>query len=154
LLSRAAHPGLGRSITLRKITASLESSIVDRLEDMDVELFGLGRVEWHAQSHEGVGKTLHADTDGTVTEVGTTGLRSRVVVDVDDTVQIVCHDPGNLAKLLEVKLTILDVSRQGNRSQVTNGSLVRRRVLNDLSAEVRGLDSAEVLLVRLDYEKS
>ena len=68
-LRRASHPCFVRTIALCEFRAGFERSVVDRLEDLDVELLGLRRIKWHAKSHESIGQTLHTDTDGSVAHV-------------------------------------------------------------------------------------
>ena len=58
-------------------------------------------------------------------------------------------DLRDVMQLLEIVLAVLDKGRESDGSQVTYGGLVRRRVLDDLGAEVGRLDRAEILLVRL-----
>jgi hypothetical protein len=71
--------------------------MVDGLEDLDIEFLGSLRVEWHMECHEGVGLTLHANPDRAVVHVGATGLRDRVVADVD-MVDVEGHDLGDIVK--------------------------------------------------------
>jgi hypothetical protein len=56
--------------------------MVDCFEDLDIELLGLRRVEWHAESYENIGETLYTGANGVVPEVQMTSLRNRAVVDI------------------------------------------------------------------------
>ena len=110
--------------------------MVHGLEDLNVELLGSWRVEWHAEHHESIGKTLHANANGSVTEVGLLRFRDGIVVDIDDTVQIECDDLSDVVQLLEVVLPVGDKGRKSNGCEVANRSLIRGGVLNDLRAQV------------------
>jgi hypothetical protein len=83
-----------------------------------------------------------------VSHVGVLGLCDRVIVAINDTVQVLGDDSGDLMKLFVVVLAVLsDELGQANGSKVANGHLVFRGILNDLTAEVGALDRAQVLLV-------
>ena len=125
----------------------------------------LWAVKGHSHQKKRVGESLAANADGTVPQVGLLGRLDRVVVDVDDAVEVAGHGPGHLGQLLKVKepalrvegpgellalpsglaVLLADEARQRDRGQVADGSLVGRRVLDDLSAQVGALDGAEVL---------
>ena len=123
--------------------------MVNSLEDLDVELLGLRRIERHAESHEGIGETLHTDTYGAMAEVRATSFGDGVVIDVDDAVQIVGDHLGYIVQLLEVVSTIGDEGWESKRRKVAHGSFVRGGVLDDLSAKIGRLDGTQVLLVGL-----
>jgi hypothetical protein len=86
-----------------------------------------------------------------VAEVAAACLFNRVVVDLNDLVQVAGDDLCDFMELLEVKLATLVVNerRQGKRSQVANGDLIGSGVLDNLSAQVRAADGTKVLLVAL-----
>ena len=67
------------SLLLSELARSLESGVVDGLEDLDVELLGLGSVEGHSKDHEGIGESLHSDSDGSVSHVGVSSLDDGVL---------------------------------------------------------------------------
>jgi hypothetical protein len=154
-------------VRLGHVTRALDGGVVDRLEDLQVELLCLGRVEGVPESHEGVGESLDSDANGTVSKVRVLGLLDGVVVDVDDAVQVERNRLDDLVELGKVVNAVLDERRKGDRGQVADSAgsvgheqttlvsqghgwdspLVRGRVLDDLRAEVRGLDGAQVLLV-------
>lgn len=69
---------------LSHLTRSLESSVVDGLEDLNVEFPGGRRVERHSKSHKGVGETLDTETDGSVSHVAVSCLDDGVVVSGND----------------------------------------------------------------------
>lgn len=58
---------------------------------------------------EGIGESLHSNTNWSVPQVGISRLFDRVVIQIDDFVEIFCYDFGDLNKLLEIepRLTIL-----------------------------------------------
>ena len=84
-----------------------------------------------------------------MTHVGLLRFRDRVVVDVDDAVQVERDDLSNVVQLLEVVLAMGDKRRERDGREVANCSLIWGGVLDDLSAQVGGFDRSQVLLVRL-----
>ena len=94
--------GVG-ALDLREGARLLEGGEVDRLEDLLVELLGPLRVEGQAQQDEGVGEPLDADADGPVAQVGVARGLDRVVVDVDDLVEVAGDDAGDGAELVKVE---------------------------------------------------
>lgn len=94
-------------------------------EDLDIKLLRFWRVEWHAQRHERVGEALYTDTDGTVAEVGSTGFRDGVIVDVDDAIEVICDGLGDGVELLKVIFAIGDEGGESERGKVAYGGLVR-----------------------------
>ena len=150
--------GLVGALLLGKLATGGDSTEVDGLEDVLVELTGLGTVERHLELLEAVSKTLDADTDGTVTHVGVLGLLDGVEVAVNDTVQVAGDNLTDLTELVKVKDTIEGIVLGGllgnelgqtDRGKVANGNLIGGGVLNNLGTEVGALDGTEVLLVGL-----
>jgi hypothetical protein len=150
------QPTLGRgrtrvsrvvSLLLSHLARRFESGMVDGLEDLQVELTSGGTVKGHSQGHESVGETLDTETDRSVTHVRVFGLDDRVVIDVDDSVQVLGNNLGNSVELLKVVLPVADESGQGERGQVADSNLVGSRVLDDLGTQVGRLDGSQVLLV-------
>lgn len=84
----AVLAGVGESKVARHVAGRLDRGVVDRLEDLEVELARFGRVERETESHEGVGESLDSDADGAVAHVGVLGLLDGVVVYVDDAVEV------------------------------------------------------------------
>jgi hypothetical protein len=84
-----------------------------------------------------------------MTEVRTTSFRSGVVVDINNSVKVKRDDLGDIVEFLEVVFTFSDESGESNRSKVADSSFVGRRILDNFSAEVGRLNSAQVLLVGL-----
>ncbi|KAI6763085.1 hypothetical protein HG530_009065 [Fusarium avenaceum] len=139
------------TLLLGQLHGGSEGSVVDGLKDLLVELSSLWRLEGHAQSKESISKTLYTKTDRSVTHVAVASLLHRVVVDIDDLVQVADNNLTDLMQLLEIiaSLIIVDESRQGKGGKVANSDLIRGTVLDDLSAQIRASDGAEVLLVAL-----
>ena len=98
---RALIGGVG-ALLLGELARGSQGGVVDGLEDLDVELASLRRVEGHAESEESIRKTLNTDTNRTVAHVAVVGLHDGVVVDVDDLVKVADDDLGDLVQLLEV----------------------------------------------------
>lgn len=126
--------------------------MVDSLEDFDVQVLCLRRIKRHAKSHEGISKTLDSQTYRTMAHVRTTSFWDRVVIDVDDTVQVVGDHFGDIVQFLEIVLSIDNVGREGDRGKVADSRLIGGRVLNDFSTKIRRLDCPEILLIRLVCE--
>lgn len=137
LACRASLVRLVGPIDLSHVATGLNGCVVDGLEDLLVKDACFRRVEGHAQSHESIRETLHTDTDGAVTHVRATCFRDGVVVDVDDAVEVERDNLGNVMQLLEVVDPILDERREGDGGEVADGGLVRRRILDNLSTQVR-----------------
>lgn len=119
-----------------KLVRSLDSGVVDGLKDLLVELTSRCRVERQTKSHEGIGETLHTDTDRPVTHVGVLGFLYWVVVDVNDLVQVASYSLGDGVQLLKVVCAVPDKAGQSDRSQVADSDFIRSRVFNDLGAQV------------------
>jgi hypothetical protein len=125
--------------------------VVDRLKNLDVQLLSRWRVKGHTQCHEGVRESLHADPNGTVAEVGTAGLRDRIVVHVDDSVEIESNHFRHVVELGEIVLPVGDEGRECYGGKIANRNLVGGWIFNDLRAEVGWFDGAEILLIRFRY---
>ena len=148
LRRRAALVRLVGTLPLRHLATRFDRSVVDRLEDLKVQLACLHRIERQAEGHERIGETLHTNADRAVTHVRVARLNDGVVVGVDDAVKVERDHLGDVVEPLEVVLASLDKGRKSNGSQVANSRLVWSGVFDDLRAEVRGLDGTKVLLVR------
>ncbi len=70
------------------------------VKGLPIEDLGLRAVEGHAHLHEHIGKALHANANGPVPHVGALGVLDRVVVDVNDLVQVPGDNLGHLVKAL------------------------------------------------------
>ena len=76
-------------------------------------------------------------------------LFDRVVVDVDDAVEIANDDPSDLLEFFEIErlLFAVDEARESDGGEIANRNFVGAAVLDDLRAQVAALYRAEVLLV-------
>jgi hypothetical protein len=94
---------------------------------------------------------LDSDTDRAVAHVAVLGFNHRVVVHVNNLVQVVDNNLSDLMKLLEVVLSFLDVdeTRESKRRQIADSDLVRGRIFNDLRAQIGAADGSKILLVAL-----
>jgi hypothetical protein len=72
-------------------------------------------------------------------------LRHRIVVDVNDLIQISGYNLCDLKQTLEVKLAVVDKAVESDGGQVANSHLIRSSILHNLSAQVAGLDGTKVL---------
>ena len=100
--------------------------MVDSLEYLNVELLGCKGIECHAQCHESISEALDADSDRAVTHVGATGLGDRIIVDINDTIEVEGDDLGDIVKLLEIVLAGLgvDEARESDRGEITDGNFI------------------------------
>ena len=124
LLCRTPDPSLIRTVLLSHLATRFNSRVVDRLKYLDVQLLSRWRVKGHTQCHEGVRESLHADPDGTVAEVGTAGLRDRIVVHVDDSVEIEGNHLCHVVELGEIVLPVGDERRECYGGEIANRNLV------------------------------
>ncbi|KAH3661623.1 hypothetical protein OGAPHI_006472 [Ogataea philodendri] len=153
LRSWRSFVGLVLAILNSQLHGGFQSTVVDGLEDLDVQLSGFVTVERQSQLHESISETLDTNSNWSVTHVGSSGLWNRVIVSVNDLVEVLGDNLGDLVQLLKVVpaggLVVFAERRQRNRGQVTNSNLLWRRVLDNLTAQVGRLDHTQVLLVGL-----
>jgi hypothetical protein len=123
--------------------------MIDGFEYLNVEFFGSCGIEWHAELHEGIGKALNSNPDGSVTHVGPLRFRDWVVVDVDDAIQVVSNNLSDIVQLLEIVLVVGDKRWERDGRKVTDGGLIWGTILDDLRAKVGRLDRSKVFLIRL-----
>mmetsp|Transcript_13701 Transcript_13701/g.29658 ORF Transcript_13701/g.29658 Transcript_13701/m.29658 type:complete len:291 (+) Transcript_13701:1024-1896(+) len=122
---------------------------IDGLEDLLVDQSRTLRIEGKPHVDEGISETLHAEPDGAVAEVGDACLLDRVVVGIDDTVEIARHVVRDVVQLLVVEDTVGDEARQGDGREVAYSDLFGRSELDDLGAQIGRTDGAEILLIGL-----
>mmetsp|Transcript_72699 Transcript_72699/g.210473 ORF Transcript_72699/g.210473 Transcript_72699/m.210473 type:complete len:215 (+) Transcript_72699:679-1323(+) len=136
LACRRARVRLVRPINLGELARRLASCEVYRLEDVDVQLLCRRALERHPHEHEGVREALHAQPDGAVPHVGVLCLDDRIVVAVDDPVQILGDNLRHPVQLLEVvrRAILGHEGRKGQGREIAHGDLIGRRVLDDLRA--------------------
>lgn len=125
LAGRTSRIGFIMAFLLRYLGRSFQSAMVDSFKNLDVQFLGLGRVERHAERHESISEALHTNPNWAMAHVRTTSFRDGIVVDVDDLVQVVRDNLGDIVESLEVVLAVGDESWEGDRRQVANGRLVR-----------------------------
>ena len=138
LRKRAALEAFVRALLPGEFHGRLHSSMVDRLEDLCVEVKRLRAFKSKAYLLEGVCHPLYPDTYGAMAEVRCLCLLNGVVVAIDDSVQVPRDSLGYAMQGLEVKGATLVVCELGkrNRGEVANGYLLLAGMLEDLSAEV------------------
>jgi hypothetical protein len=85
-------------------------------------------------------------------EVGSARFGDGIVVYVDNAVEIVRDGFCDGVELFKVVLAVRDEGGESEGGEVTYGSLLGRRVLDDLRAEVGRFDSTDILLVRFCCE--
>eukprot|EP00760_Papus_ankaliazontas_P021466 PhM_4_TR18693/c1_g1_i1/m.98836 len=143
--------GLVRTALDGTLAGLLHRGVVDSLEDVLVQALRLRARKGDLELEVRVREALHTEADGAVLLVAAArGLR-RVVVKINNVVEVARGDAGDGGELLEVErlVVIRDTAGQRDGCQVAHRGLLRGRVLNDLRAEIAALDRAEVLLVGL-----
>lgn len=125
--------------------------MVNRLENILVQLFGLVAVKRHPHQYKHIRQALDADTDGSIFHIADTRLLRRIEIDVDHAVQVRRDDLGDAVQRLEIEgLRFLFYKRrQRNGRQIADRGLVRVAVFHDLRAQIGALDRAQILLVGL-----
>lgn len=67
---------------------------------------------YHAQVDEGVGEALNPETNGPVLQVRDAGLGHRIVIVVDDAIEILRNDVRDVKKFLVIELSVARETRQ------------------------------------------
>mmetsp|Transcript_23741 Transcript_23741/g.65632 ORF Transcript_23741/g.65632 Transcript_23741/m.65632 type:complete len:218 (+) Transcript_23741:84-737(+) len=142
---------LVRPIARCKLAGGLARRKVYGLENVLVQPLGGLALEREPQNAEGISQALDTQADRPVPHVRAPGLFHRIVIPVNDLVEVAGGDLRHLVKPLEIVLLRVAAGkrRKGNRCKVADGDFVRRSVLDDLRAEVGAVDSTKVLLVGL-----
>ena len=125
--------------------------MVNCFEDLDVEFLGFRRFERQAEGEECISETLDTKTNRPVPEIAAACFLDRVMVDLNDLVEIDGDSLNDFMELLEVILAALGVheSRKSKGREVAHGDLIRSGILDDFSTEVGAADRSEILLVAL-----
>ena len=128
--------GLVRAIALGQGAGLAEGGVVDLLLDAGGEGQGLFAVEGQAELEKDVLQAHQTESDRAPAAVARGGLGGRVVVDVNDAVEVLHGDAGPLGQLGEVEALVGDEAREVERAEVAHGRLALVRDLDDLGAEV------------------
>lgn len=125
--------------------------MVDRFEDLFIQLLCFWGVEWETKGEECVCETLNTETDGSVSHIALSGFGDGVMIDFDDFVEVSGQDLNDFVEAAEIVFSSSGIykGRKSEGSQVADGDLVRCGVLNDLSAEVGAPNRSQILLVAL-----
>ncbi len=149
---------LGRRRTLERrkgtllfcnVNARILSRKLDVLKDFAVESACLLRGPRNTKLGKHIRKTLNANANGTMASIGITALLRGLLIEINDLIQVVRENRSHLTKSLEVEGPTLHETRQAQRTQIADGCLVGRRVLNDFGTEITGLDRSKMLLIGL-----
>ena len=65
---------------LGEFARRLQRSVVNRFEDLPVQQLSFFTLERISHQNEGVGQSLDTDSDGTVTEIRTSGLNTNHII--------------------------------------------------------------------------
>ncbi|ABT16052.1 hypothetical protein FR483_n767R [Paramecium bursaria Chlorella virus FR483] len=142
---RPLKGGMG-AMLIRELARCLNSSKVNVLEDLTVELASLLRVKRHLQLEEHILQTLYTYTNGATTLVARLCLGNRICHHINAPVQVLRENLDMLAEVLKVKCIILDIVLEHDATDDTHCSLLLRGVLDNLSTEVTALDGARIRL--------
>ena len=134
---------------LRLFHGSSHGCEINCFENITVQCTGFVTFKGHTKHDERISQSLNTDADRAVTHVTATGGFNRIVVDVDDFIQVARDDFGDIIQTLKIKLSVIDKARQCDGGKITNGDFIRSRVLYDFCAEVRALNGAKIFLVTL-----
>lgn len=134
-----------------QIAGCCQGRVVDSLENLDVQQPSLVRVERETKSEECICETLNTKRNGTVTEIASSCFFYRIVVHVDDLVQVADNNLCDFVQFCKVihVVSCVDEGGQSKRCQVADGNFIGSSILNNLSAEVRATNGPEILLVAL-----
>ena len=72
-------------------------------------------------------------------------LKDRIIINVDDSVQVSGDNFCHFVQILEVVLAIADEAVESNGGKIAHGHLIRGRVLHYLCAQVARLNCTKVL---------
>ena len=111
---------------------------VDGLEDVPVQDACRLALEGHPEECEGVSETLDAQPDRAVAHVRVPCLHDRVVVAIDDLVEVARDVVDDLVQrlMVEAPRVHVDELRQCDAGEVADRHLILGGVFDDLSAEV------------------
>lgn len=106
-------------MNLRQLVRLRNGSIVDGFKDLLVKDVGLLGLEGDLHPLERIGQPLNSYPDRSVPPIGCLGLWNRVVVDIDDFVEVPGDYPCDLHQFLKIVDSISvqifdDVSGKGN----------------------------------------
>jgi len=107
--------------------------MVDSLENFLIELVSPLIFEGNLEHHKCICQTLDADTYRSMSLVGVTRLLTRVVVVINDLIEVSGDHLGNLVQLFELENPVLDVPRERYRCEVAHCDLIRGGILDDLA---------------------
>mmetsp|Transcript_10715 Transcript_10715/g.19052 ORF Transcript_10715/g.19052 Transcript_10715/m.19052 type:complete len:229 (+) Transcript_10715:211-897(+) len=133
-----------------QLTGGLACCVVDCLEDVFIEALCWLTLKRKPHHEERICKALNTKTHRSILHVGASRLLHRIVVAVDDLVEVLRGYFRHLVELLKVVFLALgrrSKSWQSNGGKVANCHLIGICVLNDFCAKVGAVDGTQVLLI-------
>ena len=123
---------------LSQINRLIDSSVVDGLEYLLVQLGSFLALEGDEQLLKNISQTLNSNADGSMPEIGISCFRNGVVVQVNDFVQVSGADSCDSHQLLDVECFVLPIyeSRKGDGGQIAHCNFIFAGVFHNFSAEV------------------
>src|SRR5690606_8189285 len=121
----------------RQIARRAECGKIDLFLNTSRYFFRFGRIERQPKLKENVLKSHQPETDVPPAAVRGGRARDRVIVQVDDAVELTHGEADVPAKLFVIDSAVFDISRHVYRTEIAHGCFVIGRDLDDLGAEIR-----------------
>jgi hypothetical protein len=84
-------------------------------EDSLIQYDGLLRLPRKTHHRKYVGESLYAETDRSVSHIGSLGFGNRIIIDINHAIQILDDRIGDFAELLEIESAVLDECGKSQR---------------------------------------
>ncbi len=102
---------------------------------MFIDKFCLIAMEWNTHKHEYISQSLYSDSNGSMAKITAFGFRCRIVIHINNTIQIISHDLRYFMEFLIIHNTVfINKCRKGNTCQITYSSLVLIRIFHNFRA--------------------
>lgn len=124
------------SISLGEFGRSEACSVVDGLKNHLVDFDGLRGFEWSPHFNEGIGHSLHTNSNGSMAEVAIPCLGDGVVVDIDDFVEVCGDYLGDFHQSIVIEDSVINELLEVDRSEIANSYFIWVGVLDDFGAEI------------------
>lgn len=126
-----------------------ETRVLHGFEDLRVDALGIFAFERNSNLHEQVSHALHSQSDRPVSQVRLFACFHRLVRLVYDQVHVADHEAHHVVQCGVIHVAIQRLRGHRQTGQVAHGCLFAVALLDDLRAQVRRPDGAQVLLVAL-----
>lgn len=125
--------------------------MVDRFEDLFIQLLCFWGVEWETKGEECVCETLNPKTDRSVSHIAVSSFGDGIMIDFDDFIEVSGQDLNDFVEATEIVFSSSGIyeGRKSKGSQVANGDFVWCSVLDNFGTKIGAPNSAQILLVAL-----